>query len=313
MNVTVEAFSKKDPIDAVPGKRSVCAVLTSFNRRALTLECLGALKASADLMGVSPHAVLMDDGSTDRTADAVRERFPWVTVLRGDGSLYWCRGMHAAFAAALGQGHDYYLWLNDDTILVPDALSRLFACEAALLEQDSTPPLLVGSTADATTNVISYGGSRRVSWLRPMRFELMQPHDEPQRCDAMTGNIVLVSASVAERLGNLDPIFEHAMGDTDYSMRALRNGITVWLAPGVYGSCSDNASAGTFRDESLSLHDRWERILDRKGLPWRSWLTLTRRHAGPFWPIHFAWPYAKTLLSGARHSLSSNRRRGMES
>ena len=37
----------------------------------------------------------------------------------------------------------------------------------------------------------------------------------------------------------------------------------------------------------------------RKGLPWRSWLTLTRRHGGLFWPLHFASPYVKVMLQSA--------------
>jgi hypothetical protein len=39
-------------------------------------------------------------------------------------------------------------------------------------------------------------------------------------------------------------------------------------------------------------------MMTRKGLPWRSWLVLTRRHAGPLWPLHFASPYLKVVVQG---------------
>ena len=96
----------------------------------------------------------------------------------------------------------------------------------------------------------------------------------------MNGNIVLVPRDVAQVVGNLDPAFEHAMGDTDYALRARRLGIGVWVGPGVHGVCESNSSAGTFMDTSLSLRLRWKQMMSRKGLPWRSWMVLTRRHTG---------------------------------
>jgi GT2 family glycosyltransferase len=122
----------------------------------------------------------------------------------------------------------------------------------------------------------------------------------------MTGNIVLVSARAARRVGNLDRGFEHAMGDTDYALRAARLGVELWVAPQVHGHCAHNPLADTYRDESLPLAMRWKRMMDRKGLPWRSWLRFTRRHTGVMWPMYFIWPYAKLLIGGG---LGSSRRR----
>lgn len=282
----------------------VCALLTCFNRRDKTLACLQALAASTDLNGTAVSAVLVDDGSTDGTARAVRVGFPWVQVVRADGALFWCRGMHRAFAIALETGFDHYLWLNDDTMLQPDALSRLLATEARLRSHTAAPVIVVGSTVDVETGRVTYGGERRPSAWRPLRIERIQPTDAPQRCDSMTGNIVLVSAAAARRVGNLDPVFEHSMGDTDYALRAGKLGVQVWVDAGTHGSCSDNPSQGTWCDPTQPLARRWRDMMTRKGLPWRSWLALTRRHAGPLWPMHFALPYAKVVAQGvfANHS-----------
>ena len=56
---------------------------------------------------------------------------------------------------------------------------------------------------------------------------------------------------------------------------------------------------GTFTDKSLPLKTRWKRMLDRKGLPWKSWLIFTRRHMGVMWPLYFAWPYAKLVVESS--------------
>ena len=68
---------------------------------------------------------------------------------------------------------------------------------------------------------------------------------------------------------------------------------------GVHGHCSDNPSHGTWCDRSQPFALRWQNMKTRKGLPWRSWLTLTRRHAGPLWPLYFALPYLKVIVQSA--------------
>jgi len=284
-------------VDACASTR-VCALLTCFNRREKTLACLQALEASTGLENVRVSAVLVDDGSSDGTALAVQARFPWVTVVRPDpdeGALFWCRGMHRAFAVAQRFGFDAYFWLNDDTMLLPDALSRLIASQAQVQARVGSPVIMVGSTTDALTGKVSYGGERRVSKWRPLHGERLQPLAVPQPSDSMTGNIVLITADVAGRVGNVDSVFEHAMGDTDYALRARRRGVQVWVDAGTHGTCSDNPP-GAWRDRTQPLATRWRDMMTRKGLPWRSWLVFTRRHAGPLWPIYFVSPYAKVLV-----------------
>lgn len=277
----------------------LCALLTCFNRRDKTLACLRALESSAD-RNVELAAVLVDDGSTDGTVEAVRSAFPWVMIEHGGGALFWARGMHRAFEIALESGYDYYLWLNDDTTLDGDAVRRLLDCEKRLRLQSGAPAIVVGSTVDAGNGRLTYGGGRRVSRWRPMRFARLDIADAPQKCDVMNGNIVLISADAARAVGNIDPVFEHAMGDTDYALRANRLGVAVWAAAGTHGTCSGNPVTGTFMDRAQPFSQRWRQMLSRKGLPWRSWLAITSKHAGVLWPIHFVWPYLRLALDGLR-------------
>lgn len=274
-------------------------LLTCFNRREVTLASLRALHISLLHAGVTPAAVLVDDGSTDGTGQAVREAFDWVQVVEHKGEpLFWCRGMHRALAEAARQGADCCLLLNDDTVLLPDAVARLLACERELHAAQRAPSVVVGSTRTAQGGALTYGGQRQGRWPRLTTFTRLQPAASPQRIDTFNGNIVLLPAGVVARVGNLDAAFEHAMGDTDYGLRARRAGVPVWLAPGFHGTCCHNPVAGTFNDRRLPLRQRWRAMLGRKGLPWRSWLHFTRRHAGLLWPLYFAWPYARVVVTG---------------
>ncbi|MCC6248931.1 MAG: glycosyltransferase family 2 protein [Rubrivivax sp.] len=275
----------------------VLALLTCFNRKALTLACLDALATAAREAGVQPEAVLVDDASPDGTAAAVREPFPWVEVIEGNGSLFWNRGMHRAFARGMARGADYYLWLNDDTHLVPGALRNLLAQAAELERREGRPVVLSGATAEPGSSTISYGGRVATSKLKPFKFKLVWSEREPVAITALEGNCVLIPQRVAAKVGNLDPTFEHAMGDTDYGLRTLRAGFGLYLAGGVAGHCSPNPTRGTYFDTSLPLARRWQLIRSRKGLPVRSWLRFCSRHGGLLWPVYFAWPYFKVVAT----------------
>lgn len=287
-----------------PGMRRLCVLLTCFNRRDKTLACLARLACNRTAVvsrGWQVDAVLVDDGSTDGTAEAVRERYPWVTVLRSTEPLFWSRGMHLAQQQPLARTADAQLWLNDDVLLVDTALQSLLDCLAEVAPGVDAPDasvIVVGATRDAVTGATSYGAQRQVSGWRRTSFVGVEPTGRPQRCDVMNGNIVLVPRQAALRVGDIDATFEHAMGDTDYSLRAGRVGVPVWLAPGHLGCCSDNPVEQTYQDRRLPWRQRWHLMMDRKGLPWRSWLHLTRRHTGSCWPVYFLWPYAKLVLQG---------------
>lgn len=286
---------------------TIIGILTAFNRRATTLEALACLEASYRHASIPPRAILVDDGSTDGTAAAVRADFPWVEVVAGDGSLFWNRGMHKAQARAMECPHDYLLWLNDDTRLRPEAIASLLSTSGQLNQRYGKPCIVVGATADPSGKT-SYGGDLAHSRWRPFHYRRIGHTAEPVECHAMNGNIVLIPADIVRVIGNLDPVFEHGLGDTDYALRARRANFRVYVAAGHLGECSNNPTDGSFQDPRLPLSERWRKMLSRKGLPPRSWRHFTRRHGGPLWPLYFAWPYFRLVANHwrQRHAFTRN-------
>jgi GT2 family glycosyltransferase len=276
---------------------NIYAIITSYNRKVSTLECFRRLESAAKTANVNLKAILVDDGSTDGTAEAVEANFVWVKVMRGDGNLFWNRGMHLGYAEALKQDADAYLWVNDDTHIVDNALQHVIDTWQMLEKETGKPIVVSGATSDETTGKITYGGDVAQSKLKRFTYQKVWDKKLPTQCDVAQGNFLLIPKKIAQVVGNLDPVFEHAMGDTDYTLRVRQAGFSVYVASGVIGYCSKNPVKGTFNDATLSLSQRWQAITSRKGLPPKSWLQFTRRHGGLLWPIYFVWPYFKVLVS----------------
>ncbi|HEY5138172.1 MAG TPA: glycosyltransferase family 2 protein, partial [Methylococcales bacterium] len=237
---------------------SLAVLLTCFNRCQKTLECLEALSHQSLSSEVKLHIYLVDDGSTDGTSEAVRKAHPSVHMIQGNGHLFWTGGMRLAFSNASQQHHDYYLWLNDDTILYPNALDTLLKTAQALSKDNINRAIIVGSTQDPETGKLTYGGLDRVSWLFPCRFDWIEPGEESKSCDTMNGNCVLIPNQIAEIVGELEPIFSHYAGDFDYGLRATKAGCSVWVAPGYVGTCPFNDPKT--RVKSASLKQQFQQL-----------------------------------------------------
>jgi GT2 family glycosyltransferase len=277
-------------------RRSITAVIACHNRREKTITCLQSLYDQIDALDVILHVVVLDDGSSDGTTAAIRQHYPTVEVLKGDGGLFWNRAMRVAMNAAMELDPDYYLLLNDDVRLFSGAISRLLMlADKCCLEQ--APAIVVGSTLDPNTRRWSYGGLKFERRLAVRRFVPVVPSDsEELPVDTMNCNCVLIPRAVVAKVGNLEAGFRHQWGDFDYGLRATRSGSRIWLASGYVGECERGTTRGTWLDKSLPLRARWRDLKGVKGVPFGEWLLFIRRHYGVMWPCYLLSPYLKTLF-----------------
>lgn len=276
--------------------RKVVFLLTVRNRRELTLRVLDSLLNNQALNTVKPKVILLDDGSSDGTSALVSAAFPDVRMLHGDGSLYWNGGMRVAFQAAVEEGYDAYIWVNDDCVFYPDALHRLLKC-AEYASEKWGPSIVVGSMLNPRTRRRSYGGIRKRGEGFRLCFDAIEPKENmAQQCDTMNGNFTLIPAEVVKVVGNLDGVFRHQLGDFDYGLRAKQAGFSVIVAPGYFGECADNDRGGTWRDRKMPFRKRWAHLMSPKGAPPKEWFTYVRRHYGWRWPLYAVSPYIKCLF-----------------
>ncbi|MGA9381060.1 MAG: glycosyltransferase family 2 protein [Phormidium sp.] len=271
----------------------LAVLMACHNRRDQTLACL----ESVYQQDVTSDVYLVDDGSIDGTSDAVSAKYPQVKILQGDGNLYWGGAMRWAFDEAMKAGHDYYIWLNDDTTLDPDAFSRLLSTHRDLIQKGKPDSIIAGSMRDPATGQPTYGGMVHFSRFRPLKFVPVEPGEEPLECDTVCGNCVLIPDIVAQKVGNIDPAFPHVWGDWDYGLRAKQQGCSVWIVAGCLGNCSRNPPTQSWKNPDLPLRERWKKMNQIKGSPPRVIKAMAQRHAGPFWYIYWLSPYVRLLVS----------------
>lgn len=94
-------------------------VIVSYNTRRLLRACLRSLRASE---GLALEVIVVDNGSSDGSADRVRAEFPEVVLLAQSRNRWFCGGNNVGIGQASA---DYVLLLNPDTVAAPDALARM--------------------------------------------------------------------------------------------------------------------------------------------------------------------------------------------
>lgn len=254
-------------------KQTMAVLMTCHNRCETTLRCLERLFISCIPTGLQLDVYLVDDGSTDGTADQVAERFPHVHAIAGDGTLYWAGGMRKAWdVAASAKSYDFYLWLNDDTLIYEDAIQHILA-DYECLKRSSIESLLVGAFKDPDLGELTY--SARLNGVQ------LAPSGTPQPCDNITGNFCLVSRAVFEGIGNLSPWYTHGIADADYALRALKSGFSCHVVSYYSGECTIDGNR-IWYDPKYSFGQRLRGLYDLKGGNIVEYCRFIRIHSGCF-------------------------------
>jgi GT2 family glycosyltransferase len=198
----------------------VYILMPVHNRKEVTLGFVKCLTAQtySDF-----HLVLIDDGSTDGTAEMVKKYIPSVTVLRGKGEWWW--------AGSLQQGlnwlkknppmpSDVVLMTNDDAEIPPDFIDK--GC--ALLK----PGVLMQATiCDETTREILDIGV--VYEDQKMLFRAPRL-GEPVNC--LTTNGLFMRWQDLQVVGGFYPrLLPHYLSDYEFTMRAHKKGLCLLVSP----------------------------------------------------------------------------------
>ena len=274
----------------------LAVLITSYNRKDKTLRCLKSLFNQTGLNeSFQINVFLLDDNSTDGTNQAITENFPAVKIIQGTGSLFWAGGMRKAWTEAIDTGvaFDFFLLLNDDTILYESTITNLLHDYCSLENKEA---LLTASTTDPVLKNISYGGSKLIR-QGFSQFTLLNPnHSHPQLCDLANANILLVPFSVYKIIGILSDKYTHGLADFDYSLRAIKNNIPTYLASHPGGTCENDHGNNWKSADTSTLRERVNYLYSPKGLAYHEYLFYIKKHFPNELPVAVIKLWAKTLF-----------------
>lgn len=216
-------------------------LLPVHSRRLTTEKFIGQLLAQT--YG-NWHLVLIDDGSTDGTADMVRSLVSELTILRGQGQWWWAGALQQGYnwlkAQALAPS-DLVLIANDDSSVEPDFLSNAVAA----MQPDS---LLLAMCYDMYSGELDAG----LVWNWPtLSYTVLRESGQQANCFSTRGLFIRVADFL--KIGGFHPLLlPHYLSDYEFTHRAWRKGYRLITVPEVF--LKDDAQQTGVRDvKGLSL------------------------------------------------------------
>ena len=276
----------------------IAALMSCFNRKKYTLRCLKQLLNDIPAEIVF-DVYLLNDGCTDGTPVEVKEQFPHVNIIDGDGSYFWNRGMHRAFEEAYKLKYDFYMWINDDVLFYKDVVQHLVESYDSV-KNECEESIIVGYTLDQTETEVTYSAFCEKKAIIPLTFERVNPSEKLEEADNFHGNCVLIPAAVVDKIGLNDSTYRHGFGDADYGLTAVRNGCKVLLTNYPVGICDKNDANWSITRDKMSLKERYRRLNSIKQRPLNEWLYFKKKFGGARWWLRFICPYIKIFVSHVR-------------
>jgi len=211
-------------------------VIVALNGRDMTLDCLGTIGGAAG--GLEHEIILVDNGSSDGTADAAAEALPVLRVIRNADNRGYGPAANQGMRAAAGR---VIALVNNDTRLpkgslrsLAEFLDRTPACAVVgpqLLHEDGRPQHSFDVEPGLATELLNKSLLRR---LNPRQYpSRLQERAGPFEVDNLVGACFVTRRSVAEDLGGFDETFFYLYEETDYCRRARDRGLKVMVLPSV--------------------------------------------------------------------------------
>jgi hypothetical protein len=208
---------------------NVAAVVLGWNGREDTLACLRSLqRVTYPALAI----VVVDNGSTDGGPEAVAAELPDVRLLRLGENRGFAGGVNAGVAAALEDGAEQVLLLNNDTTAEPGFLEPLVEAASTAGVGAACAQIL-----DAATGRIWYAGAsydahrghqgRHTGYGDPPLPPEVAPYETERAC----GGAMLISRAALDAVGLLDESLFAYAEDVDWSLRARAAGLRVLVVP----------------------------------------------------------------------------------
>ena len=218
-------------------------LIVSWNTREMLQDCLNSLdtsRAAGNNSAAPPlelEILVVDNNSSDGSAEMVRQKFPHVKLIENRENLGFARANNQAYEASTGE---YVLMLNSDTVIHPGALENMVAfmethrpaagCGPRLLNTDnslqiSCYPLLTPGREFWRLMFLDR------LWRRASYPQERWSFDEPRPVEIIKGACILLRREALEQVGFLDERYFMYTEEMDLCYRLSQAGWQLWWVP----------------------------------------------------------------------------------
>jgi hypothetical protein len=214
-------------------------VIVSFNTRDVTRQCLEHVQKHA--AEVRQEVFVVDNASTDGSADMVQAEFPWVQLIRLDKNRGFAGGNNPAMGKATGR---YVLLLNSDAFLAEGVLQKtiqymddhpqtgVLGCK--LTDPDGTMQPSARMQPGPMNKILHITGLA-ARFSKSKFFGRVDytwwDHSQPKSVGWVVGAYFLIRRATMEAIGVLDERYFLYFEEIDYCLSARRAGWLVVFYP----------------------------------------------------------------------------------
>jgi hypothetical protein len=233
----------------MPLNPKVSVVIANYNGKHYLEDCLDSLHIQnfKDF-----EIILVDNDSSDGSADLVEGEYPDVILIRNPANLGFAEGTNQGIRDSKGE---FILTLNNDTRLEPGFLDRILdpmegngrvgICASKMLFPDGR--------INSTGLCISRSGA---AWNRGMFQEDKGQYDNKEEVFGASAGAALYRRSMLDEIGLFDEDFFMYMEDVDLSFRARLAGWNCIYVPAAVVYHHHGGTAGYMSDMAVYYGNR---------------------------------------------------------
>lgn len=213
----------------------LAVIVVSWNTASLLAGCLRAIpKAAGELI----HRVLVvDNGSSDGTAEMVARHFPHVRLIRNTSNVGFAKGNNQGMREPESRAARHVLLLNSDTLPDPGSLSSLVQFLDRHADAGAVGPRLVNG--EGIPQPYAFGGDPSPGYILARMAKRFLLHramhnwatDTIQMVDWVSGACLMVRRQAIDQIGLLDEGFFMFFEDNDWCLRMRRHGWKIYFTP----------------------------------------------------------------------------------
>jgi GT2 family glycosyltransferase len=225
------------------------------NRKETTLKFL---RSFSNQTYSDYQMVIIDDGSTDGSSEAIRAEFPETVILEGDGNLWWTGAMRKGveYVLSIATDNDYILAINDDVTVNDDYIEKLVSAS------EENGNAIVGSIyRDSENKELVYDSGVKIDWKNYRYYQMPYKKDDniTKNVDTLATRGTIIPIAVFKNIGLFEKKLRHYAADYEYFFRAKKMGYQLLISHDA--SVYDSENSRTIPDNSRiqSFQNVWRR------------------------------------------------------